>query len=160
MSHSGMIYRVPTNSIDGLREAAVPRKSLFRKRDGYWDYLEKNAQRLALFDGTGEYIVILLEYLEEKHRIDVKKSESNALAETLTKLRGITHLVFTDETKPALSEKLKTLTVTEMELTEFYNQFEETDETEAGAIMLDGLKSIRDAIAGLNGSQVVLLIVD
>jgi carotenoid cleavage dioxygenase-like enzyme len=140
-----------------LSKAAVPKRSLFGSpRDTYHDYLRRNGEEVAEYRWSGYVLATLLPYLEEKHQIDLMKSEYDAIATTLTTARQATHFLFTSDLKSKYLDKLNALTVSDEELRDYYNEFNAANESEAGKPMLDGVKTLREALSRVDESSVVL----
>jgi hypothetical protein len=160
MSAIAEFIKLPKTALDGLSKAAIPKKSLFRSpRDTYHDYLGENGKEVAAYQWSGYVLATLLPYLEEKHQIDLMKSEYDALAKTLTEARGATHFLFTSELKSKYLDKLDALTVSEEELRDYYNDFNETNESEAGKPMLDGVNTFRRALSNVDETSVIVFLI-
>src|ERR1700690_1804793 len=108
MSAIASYIRIPKTAIEGLRLAAVPpKKKLFgTARDTYWDYLRQNGKEVAEYLWSGWVFGPLLEYLKEREQIDLDHSAYDELAEFLTKARGASHCILTDEHRKAYLTKL------------------------------------------------------
>jgi hypothetical protein len=101
----------------------------------------------------------LLPYLEQKQQISLRNSEYDALAAALTDASDTYHVVLTNEHKTKYLAQLQALSLSETELRDYYNKFNASDEPEMGQAMLDGLKSISQALSQVDDSSVVLLII-
>jgi hypothetical protein len=160
MSAIAEFIKLPKTALEGLSKAAIPKKSLFGSpRDTYHDYLRGNGEEVAEYRWSGYVLATLLPYLEEKHQIDLMKSEYDVLATTLTTARRATHFVFTNNLRLKYLDKLNALSVPEEELRDYYNEFNATKESDAGKPMLDGVKTLRDALNRVDESSVVLFII-
>src|SRR5688572_21589895 len=123
MSAIATFTKLPKAALDGLREAAVPKKRLLRApRDDYHDYLRHHGRSIVEYDWSGHTLATLLPYLEEEHQIDLMKSEYNELSTLLTQSRSATHFVFTDAHKQAYVTKLDGQ-FTEEKLRSYFNEF-------------------------------------
>jgi hypothetical protein len=159
MSAIAGFIKLPKTAIEALCKAA-PKKRLFAAPcDTYYDYLRQNGQVVAEYRWSGYVLATLLPYLEEKHQIDLMKSEYDALATTLSTARRATHFVFTNELKSKYLDKLDTLSVSEDELRNYYNEFNTANESAAGKPMLDGVKTLREALSRVDDSSVILFII-
>lgn len=157
MSGIASFIKLPTSSLTKPGNAAVPKKSWFGgSRDNYHEFLRTNGREVVEYHWSGWVFGTLLSYLEERHHIDLMKSEYEPLAKALTSARGGSHFIFSSDLKTKYFGPLDSLTVSEEELRDYYNEFNETSEPEAGKPMLDGVKALRDALAHVDDSSVVL----
>jgi hypothetical protein len=108
---------------------------------------------------SGYVLATLLVYLDEKHQIDLMKSEHQTLASDLTKARRATHFILTSELRSKYLSKLSGLSVSEQELLNYYNYFNKATEGEAGKAMLDGIRAFRQALEQVDDSSVVLFLI-
>jgi hypothetical protein len=160
MSAIAQFVKLPKTALDGLAKAATPKKSLFgRTHDGYQDYLRQHGEQAASNPWSGHILATVLPYLEEKHQIDLMKSDYDALARTLTTVRKATHFVFTNELRAKYLDKLNSLSVPEEEVRDYYNQFNAANESAAGKPMLDGLNSLRQALSMVDDSSVIVFVI-
>jgi len=66
---------MPKSAIDGLRNAATPKKSwLGKPKDAYHDYLAQNGRVVAHYEWSGYTLATLLTYLQEE-QIDLMHSD-------------------------------------------------------------------------------------
>ena len=66
MSAIASFIKLPRAALDGLREAAIPKKGLFGPpRDTYIDYLRQHGQEVADYRWSGYVLATLLPYLAE-----------------------------------------------------------------------------------------------
>ncbi len=88
-------------------------------------------------------LVTLLPYLEEKHQIDLMKSEYGELAAFLTNTTGTTHFIFTPVQRAAFLNRLEPKSFSEEAMRQYFNEFNATNEQEIGRAMLDGVSAAR-----------------
>jgi hypothetical protein len=156
MSAIASFIKLPTTALDGLREAAVPKKRLFgAARDTYQDYLRQHGKEVADYKWSGYVLATLLVCLQEEHQIDLMKSEFDELSTFLSKSRGATCFIFTDAHRRAFLPKLDG-EFSEQALCDYYNEFNGSTETEAGKPMLDGVRAFRQSVSTLDEGSVIL----
>jgi hypothetical protein len=156
MSAIASFIKLPKTSLDGLREAAVPKKRLFGgQRDTYPDYLRQHGQQVADYKWSGYVLATLLVFLQKRHQIDLMKSEFDELSTFLSKSRGATCLIFTDAHKRACLPKLGG-EFSEQALRDYYNDFNGSAEPDAGKPMLDGVRAFRQSVSTLDEGSVVV----
>ena len=156
MSAIATFTKLPKIAIDGLREAAVPKKRLFRAtRDGYHDYLRQHGRQVVEYKYSGFVLATLLPYLEERHQINLMKSNYDELSSFLTKSRRATHFIFTDAHRQSYLSALDGQ-FTEQVLRDYFNEFNESDEADVGKAMLDGIKVFRQSLAEVDKDSVIV----
>jgi hypothetical protein len=156
MSAIASFIKLPKTALDGLREAAVPKKRLFgAPRDTYPDYLRQHGQEIADYKWSGYVLATLLVCLQKQHQIDLMKSEFDELSTFLSKSRGATCFIFTDAHKQAFIPKL-TGQFSEQALCDYYNEFNGAAEADAGKPMLDGVSAFRQSVSALDEASVVV----
>ena len=160
MSAIARFIKLPKTALYGLDSVAAPRKRLFGSpRDTYHDYLGQHGEEVADYKWSGYVLATLLPYLEERHQIDLMKSEYDPLASSLTEARGAAHFILTNALKSKYLDKLVSLSVSEEEVRDYYNEFNETRESESGKPMLDGLQAFRQALARVDDSSVIVFVI-
>ena len=160
MSAIAEFIKLPKSSLDGLSKAAIPKKSFFgRPRDTYYDYLRNNGQQVVDYKWSGYVLGTLLVYLDEKHQIDLMKSEYDGLSSDLTNARKATHFILTNELRSRYLAKLSGLSVSEQELLNYYNNFNGASESEAAKPMLDGIRAFRQALEQVDDSSVIIFLI-
>jgi hypothetical protein len=83
MSAIASFIRLPKSAIPGVRDAAIPKKSLFGgTKDTFHDFLRKHGRAVASYEWSGYVIATLLPFLK-KHSIDLMKSENDDLSRYL-----------------------------------------------------------------------------
>lgn len=156
MSALASFVLIPKTALDGLREAASPKKSwLGKPKDTYWDYLKQHGREAAQYEWSGYVLATLLPFLQER-QIDLMHSDFDELGTYLTQKRGATHFIFTDARKRAHLTKLAPDSFSEEQLRDFYNEFNGSSESEAGKPMLDGVQAVRQSLQALDGSSVIV----
>lgn len=156
MSAIASFIKLPKTALDGLRQVAVPKKRLFGKpRDGYLNYLQRHGQRVADYQWSGYVLGTLLPYLGEQHHITLMDSEYGELGQFLTDSRNATHFIFTDAHKRAFLTKLEGQ-FSEQAMGEYFREFNETDDPDAGKWMLDGIRAFRQSLSALDEDSVIV----
>jgi hypothetical protein len=156
MSAIASFIKLPKTALDGLREAAVPKKRLFGSpRDTYHDYLRRYGREVADYKWSGYVLATLLVCLQEEHEIDLMHSDYDQLSTFLTESRGATHFIFTDAHKRAYLPKLDG-EFSEKALCDYFNAFNASSEAEAGRPMLDGVRALRRSVSTLDAGSVVV----
>ena len=156
MSAIASFIKLPKTVLDGLREVAVPKKRFFgAPRDSYPDYLQQHGRQVADYQWSGFVLATLLSYLEEQHQITLMDSEHDELGKFLTDSRKATHFIFTDAHKRAFLAKLDGR-FSEQGLRDYFREFNETDEPEAGKWMLDGIRAFRQSLGAVDEGSVIL----
>ena len=151
MSAIASFIKLPKSALDGLRKAAVPKKRfLGAPKDTYYEYLRKQGREVAEYRWSGFVLVTLLPYLQQKHKIDLMKSEYAELATFLTNARRATHFI---------SRQLDPGLFSEDEMRQYFNEFNATNEQEIGRAMLDGVAVFRESLGSLDHHTVVIFIV-
>ncbi len=84
------------------------------------------------------------------------RSSYSELGNYLSKSRGVTILVLSNDLRVEYSDSLRR-PFSEEELCAYYNQFNATTETGAGRAMLDGIAALRDALGAIEADSVVLV---
>jgi hypothetical protein len=159
MSAIASFILIPKSALDGLRDAATPKKSwLGKPKDAYWDYLRQHGREAAQYEWSGYVLATLLPYLQERH-IDLMHSEFDELSTRLTQKRGATTFIFTDAHKRAHLSKLAPDSFSEAQLRDYYNEFNAPSESDAGKPMLDGIRAIQQSLQALDVSSVIVFII-
>jgi hypothetical protein len=160
MSAIASFIRIPKTAIEGLRLAAPPpkRKLFETARSTYWDYLRQNGEKVAEYGWSGWVFGPLLEYLKEREQIDLDHSAYDELSEFLTKARGVSHSILTDEHRKAYLERLEAPFSRET-LRDYYNEFTATHDGGSGEPMLDGIHCLCQSLKALDDQSVVVFII-
>jgi hypothetical protein len=158
MSAIASFLRVRESDLQGLREAAIPVKRLFRApRDGFWEYLRARAEPVLEFGGSGHIFGTLFSFLDEKRGIDFMKSRHADLATFLSTTRGSTCFFLTVDHRDRHRDALEPKSFDGADLRAYYNDFNETDEPAAEEAMFDGIKALRAALDAVHKDSVVFL---
>jgi hypothetical protein len=120
--------------------------------------LQLHGQNLVDYAWSGWVLNTVLEYLKEEQSIDLEVSDYDELSEFLTKARGVSHSVLTSAHKLAHLDKLSGQ-FSEERLRDYYNEFHETSEPDAGKPMLDGVRAIQQSLSQVDDESVILLII-
>jgi len=156
MSSIASFILIPKSAIHSLRDSAIPRKNwLGKTKDTYHDFLAQYGREVAKYEWPGFVLATLLVYLQNQ-RIDLMDSDYDELSNYLTENRGTTHFVFTEAHKQAHLARLVPESFSEAQLRDYYNEFNETAEPEAGKPMLDGVRAIRQSLQSLDEESVVV----
>jgi len=148
MSAIASFTKVPTSALEGLRNAAA-------SGTGY-DYLNANGREVAEYRWSGYVLATLLPYLQQKHQIDLMKSEYDELAAFLTNTTGATHFIFTPIQRTAFLNRLEPRSFSEEEMRQYFNEFNATNEQEIGRAMLDGISALRESLGQIEDSSIVV----
>jgi len=160
MSAVAVSFLVPKSALEGLRQAAAPKKQWFGSaKDTYWDYLKQNGRPIADYPWFRYVLGTVLDWLEEKHRIDLMTSSEDELSRFLNTARGATHYVLPVEHKAAYLERLDPSAFSAEEFRRYYNEFHGTEERDLGTSMEDGIGVLRQALTSVDEDSVVLLII-
>ena len=119
-------------------------------------FLQQNAKPLTEYEGSGYVYSTLLEYLAE-NGVDLEESEYAVLASQLTDEQYALCAVLTNEHKQLYLNALNLANFDEGELGEYYNKFNDTEETEAGSWMLEAIRVLQFNLREASESSVVLL---
>ena len=156
MSTIASFFKVPKNLVEDLREA-IPRTQQppGTPHDAYNELLHQHGQQMEKYPWSGYFLVTLLVYLQENKQIDLMHSEFDKLSEFLTNSQGTTCFILTEAHKRNYLAKL-TGEFSERSLCDYYNQFNDSDDPEAGKLMLDGVRVLRDNLNQLDDSSVIV----
>jgi hypothetical protein len=160
MSLIATFLKMPATALDGLREAAVPKKKFFGSTtDTYRAYLQEHSTPVVDYRWSGSVLAVLTEYLKEKHQIDLAASKYAELAMYLSKARKTSHEILTPSQSAAFLDRLDPALFSEEELRKYCNEFYGTDDQEVGKGMLDGLAALRQCLSSLDEGSVAILII-
>jgi hypothetical protein len=157
MSAIASFIKMSRSVLGGLRSAAVPKKRLFSAaKDTYYDYLRQHGSEIADYQWSGFVLATLLPYLEEKHQIDLMKSEYSELAKYLTSARNATCFILTFSQRTAFLNRLDPRLFSEDDMRRYFNEFNATNEQEIGRAMLDGVAAFQKSLSQLDEASVVV----
>jgi hypothetical protein len=148
MSAIASFIKLPKSALEGLRNSATS--------GTHHDYLSANGREIAEYRWSGYVMVTLLPYLEEKHQIDLMKSEYDDLAAFLTNTTSATHFIFTPSQRTAFLNRLEPKLFSEKEMRQYFNEFNATNEHEIGRAMLDGVRALHGSLGQIEDSSVVI----
>jgi hypothetical protein len=148
MSSIASFLLVQERDLPGLRQAATPER--------FWKYVEKHGKPTVDFGGSGHIFGTLFCYLEERRGVDLMKAPRDDLASFLPEAMTSTVFLFTGDHRERCWTSLDPASFDQGELRSYYEEFTETDEPEAGAAMLDGIKALHDALGAITANTVVV----
>ena len=152
MSAIASFIKLPKSALEGLRNSAASGTD--------YDYLIANGREVAEYRWSGYVLATLLPYLQQKHQIDLMKSEYDELAAFLTNATGATHFIFTPSQRAAYLDRLESGSFSEEEMRQYFNDFNATDEREMGRAMLDGVAAFQQSLGQLDDGSVVLFSIE
>ena len=156
MSGTATFIKMPITELDGLRTAATPKRSFFGKpKDSFHDFLSEHGENVADYKWSGYVLATLLPYLEQRQKINLMKSEYDDLSSFLSHIRKATYFIFTNAHKQSYIGKLSE-GFSESELSDFYNEFNATNEPESGKPMVDGIRALYLSLAAVDENSVVI----
>jgi len=157
MSATATFHLLPVNTLDGVRSAAEPKKRFFgHAKDDYWGFVRLNGHTVAHYAWSGNVFLPLLGWLKDTRGIDFADGPYRELEKFLIEKRGSSLFLLTYEHKRKYLDLLDPSTVSIEELRDAYNAFEGTNEPDAGAPMLDGIKALHEALSSVSQDTVVL----
>ena len=148
MSAIASLTKLPKSALEGLRKAAAGGTD--------YDYLSTNRRAVAEYRWSGYVFATLFPSLEEKHQIDLMKSEYDELAAFLTSTTGATHFIFTPSQRTAFLNRLEPKSFSGEAMRQYFNEFNATNEQEIGRAMLDGVSALGESLGQIEGSSVVV----
>ncbi len=160
MSAIASFILLPVAALDDLRHAAKPKKKWIGiARDEYWNFLRHSGREVAKYRWSGYVIATALCWLKDEHQVDLMDSPHNELANFLTKTRGSSHSIFTNDHRRRFLKRLDPSSLSVEALRDYYNQFNGTKQPDAGTPMIDGVAAIRESLTAVDNKSVVLLII-
>ena len=160
MSAIASFVMLPLAALDDLRQIAKPTKKLLGKpKDEYWVFLRQKGRVVAEYGWSGYVLGTVLCWLRDEHHVDLMDSPHNELANFLTKARGSSHSIFTNDHKLRFLKRLDPSRLSVETLRDYYNKFNGTNEPDAGTPMVDGVAAIRESLEAVDDKSVVLLII-
>ncbi len=148
MSALASFVKLPKSALAGLGRAA--------EAGTQFDYLNSNGREVAQYGWSGYVLATLLPYLDEKHQIDLMKSEYGELAGLLTNSTGASYFIFTPSQRTAFLNRLDPKLFSEKEMRQYFNEFNETNEREIGRAMLDGVVALHQSLSQIDDDSVVV----
>jgi hypothetical protein len=147
MSAIASFTKLPKTSLDGLRQATA--------MGNFDSFLEQHGTSVANYEYSGFILATLLPYLDEQ-QIQLMKSEHDELAKFLCQTLGATCFIFTDAQRQAYVGKLVPESFSEQKLCDYCNEFNATDEPDAGQPMLDGIRAFQQSLSALDDGSVIV----
>jgi len=147
MSAVASFTKLPKTSLDGLRQATA--------QGGFDRYLQQHGKSVADYEWSGYILATLLPYLDEQ-QIQLMNSEHEELASFLSQTLQATCFVFTDAHRQAYVSRLAPESFSAQQLGDYYNEFNATDEPDAGQPMLDGIRALRQSLNALDADSVIV----
>jgi hypothetical protein len=158
MSAIASFLRLSEDDLSGLRDvAALEKLAPGSSRDEFSDYLRVRSEQVIVFAGAGYVFGTVLPYLEERHGIDLLRSRHDELVNFLSASREAFFLVLTRDQQAAYLDKLRATAFDTSSLAAYYNEFNETDEPDAGKAMAAGIDALKTALAAVHTDSVVLM---
>jgi hypothetical protein len=151
MSAIASFIKLPKSALEDLRNAAA--------NGTEYDYLSVNGREVAEYRWSGYVLATLLPYLQEKHQIDLMKSEYDEVAAFLTNTTGATHFIFTRSQRTAFLNRLEPGSFSEEEMRRYFNEYNETNEQEIGQAMLDGISALHESLGQIQDNSVVVFMI-
>ena len=158
MSAIARFLNVSRAALPELCDAAVPKKRSFfgGSKDTFEVTLKKHGREVAQYKSSGYFLAALLPYLESERNIDLMQSDLDELSKFLSEKRGGTVFFLTHLHKDAYLTELGA-DLSEAELGRYYDELMKDDDSGAGKPMLDGVRVLRESLATVDESSVVLL---
>jgi hypothetical protein len=158
MSAIASFLRLSEDDLSGLRDvAALEKLSPESFGDRFSDYLRKRGEHVVELAWPGYVFGTLLPYLEERHGIDLLRSRHDELVNFLSATRETFFLVLTRDQQVAYLDKLRDTPFDTPSLCAYYNEFNETDEPDAGEAMAASIDALKTALAAVHKDSVVLM---
>jgi hypothetical protein len=151
MSAIALFIKIPKAALEGLRKSATGGSP--------YEYLKLNGHEVSDYRWSGDVLVTLLPYLEEKFQIDLMKSEYGDISNLLTNATDATHFIFTPAHKKAFLDRLEPALFSEDEMRQYFNEFNATNEREIGKAMLDGISCVRESLGQIDDDSVVVFVI-
>jgi hypothetical protein len=149
--------KLPQSALQGLKNAAQPTKKFFGgTRDDYEKYLAENGLDVAEYNWSGFVLSTLLPYLQERHGIDLMRSEHDDIAMFLTNARGATHFIFTQSHRSEFLSRLNFDSFSVSEMRDYFNEFNGTKEEEIGSAMRDGVRALQTSLEQVDSQSIIL----
>jgi hypothetical protein len=157
VSATANFIKLPKSAIEGLKAIATAKISgTSGNADGYYRYLRQHGREVSDYRWSGLVLATLLGYLQQKKGIDLMKSEYDQIATDLTKARDATHFIFTESHKLRFLNEVNPQLFSEVEMHDFFNEFNETSDQQIGIAMLDGVIALQVALGALDDESVMV----
>src|SRR4051812_6719413 len=142
-----VIHQTTQNFPRRLRQATA--------QGGFDRFLEQHGKSVADYEWSGFILATLLPYLDEQ-QIHLMKSEHDELATFLSQSLQATCFIFTDAHRQAYASRLEPPSFSEQTLGDYYNEFNATDEPDAGKPMLDGIRAFQQSLSAVDADSVIV----
>ena len=124
----------------------VKKRFFFKKLiDNYWEFLDKNSLQLETFKykdyNDGVYLNVL-DFLSEKHNIDLTQSKFQNEAKELETKRGVSIFFLTNEHKQKYLTSLNPENFDVTEIHKFNTEFDDDDDPETAIACKEAISSI------------------
>ena len=95
------IVRFEKTDLKGLHDAAVPKKRLFgAPRDLFWDFVRQRGTRLADYEWSGFFFLLLFGFLKDRLQVDLLEADFNELGKHISEARrSVSAFVFSTDHK-------------------------------------------------------------
>lgn len=147
MSANASFFLLPKTALDELRKTTL---------SNFYAFLSQRGDEITIYTYSGYIFATLLPYLEEKHQINLMKSEYQELTNWLVDQRKATYFIFTDKHKRAYLSNLDPELFLEEQLTVYFNEFNGINDPTAGEAMLDGFRAFHECLSQLDDQSVVI----
>jgi len=148
MSAIASFIKLPKSSLVALRQVTA--------QGGFDGFITQHGKPVADYEWSGYVLATLLPYLEEKHQLQLMKSEYSELATFLSQSLQATCFIFTDTHRQAYLAGLAPEAYIERQLADYYNEFNGTGDPDAGRPMLDGIIALRQSLSQLDDGSVIV----
>ncbi len=142
MSAIAEFIRLPVTSVEQLRAH-------------YDEVVESEGVEAASYYWSGYVMATLLPYLAEQG-IDLMRSPFDALTRALSVEREASIFIFTPSHKDAFLPRLSPSLFSAEAMRDYFNEFNQTAESDIGEAMLDGISCIHESLNGLDDDSVIL----
>ncbi|CAN5669928.1 hypothetical protein BH09VER1_BH09VER1_01620 [soil metagenome] len=142
MSALAQFIRLPVTSVEQLR-------------DHYDEVVEREGVQASEYYWSGYVLATVLPYLAEQG-IDLTRSPFDALTRSLSAEHDASIYIFTPSHKDAFLSRLLPSLFSNDTLRDYFNEFNQTAETDIGEAMLDGITCIYESLISLDDDSVIL----
>jgi hypothetical protein len=87
------------------------------------------------------------------YRTDLLSGEHGELAASLSSERQSTHCIFSKQQSDAYLERLDSSVASSERLRDYYNDFNEVSEPDAGLAMMDSLRALRQSLSEIDDAS-------
>lgn len=140
-----------------LPRTALPHLAEIAGDPGYRDFLRSTGVAAVDFRGSGWVFNTLLSFLSKQVGMNSRNFEFAKLSGELSAATESLQEIYAAKEKTEYFVKLDPDLFSQQVLTDYFNRFNGTKEPDAGKAMLNGLGALRDALARVDDSNVLLL---